>query len=136
VPDLPADHEAVCGPPAGSEERARLDLDAALEVWRNRFTDVPVDTRLLLAAPATAVLRESAGAALTVVGSRARRVVRTSLVGSVSRTVVQQARCPVVVVPIGTADRSGHALRDGRGVGVVTDSASARAARQRRTPWG
>src|SRR4051812_38571928 len=49
------------------------------------------------------------GAALVVVGSRARRPVRTRLFGSVSRTVVQRAHSPVVVV------RADGAVRPGRG---------------------
>jgi len=96
-PDVGADHEAVYGPSAASKEGARLVLDEALEVWRSRFPDVPVETRLLAVDPAAALIRESEGAALTVVGSWSRGTVRTALFGSVSRDVAQQARCPVMV---------------------------------------
>jgi hypothetical protein len=104
-------------------------------VWRDRFPDVPVESRLFLADPAAALLRESDGAALTVVGSRARWTVRTTLFGSVGRTVVRQARCPVVVVPTGKAEQHGNAAHDRRGTVAITDPAGTAPARQRRTPW-
>jgi nucleotide-binding universal stress UspA family protein len=102
-PDVPADHEGVCGPAAVAEERAGRVLDEALAAWRRRFADVPVETRLLAADPAAALIRESEGAALAVVGSRDRRRLGT-LLGSVGRDVVQRARCPVVVVRTATVE--------------------------------
>ncbi|WP_369134012.1 universal stress protein [Modestobacter sp. I12A-02662] len=118
-PDVPADHEAVCGPAAAAEERARLVVDEALAGWRSRFADVVVETRLPVDDPAAALVRESAGASLTVVGSRPRTRVGTALVGSVSRSVARRARCPVVVVRTATAERPGVAVDD----------------RRRRAPW-
>jgi nucleotide-binding universal stress UspA family protein len=58
TPDVPADHEAVCGPATAAEARAGLILDQALEPWRSRFTDVPVVTRLVVAEPAAALIRD------------------------------------------------------------------------------
>jgi nucleotide-binding universal stress UspA family protein len=113
-PDVPADHEAVCGPATAAEERARLVLDEVLAGWRSRFAGVPVEIRLPVAEPAAALVHESAGASLTVVGSPARRAVRAPLVGSVSRRVARQARCPVVVVRTGTAEQPEVAARDRR----------------------
>jgi nucleotide-binding universal stress UspA family protein len=102
TPDGPADHEGVCGPVAASEARAHECLDQALAPWRNRFADVPVGTWLTTADPAAALIRESCGAALVVVGSRARGP-GGRIFSSVGRSVARRARCPVVVVGTGTA---------------------------------
>ena len=103
TPDLPADHEAVCGSVASSEARADELLHETLEPWQSRFADVPVVTRLSIGNPAAVLIRESEGAALAVVGSGARGAARRRLFGSVSRSVAQRARCPVVVVRTSTA---------------------------------
>jgi nucleotide-binding universal stress UspA family protein len=133
--DVPADHEAVCGPPTAAEARASRILDQALEPWRNRFADVPVETRLLAAEPAAALIRESEGAALIVVGSRAHGAVRATLFGSVSRSVAQRARCPVVVVRTARATGVEH-VHSGRRTAVpLIDPAGVNPVRRRRTPW-
>jgi nucleotide-binding universal stress UspA family protein len=100
--DSPADHEGVCAPAALSKAAAEELLARALQPWLSRFAGVPVLTRLSLGDPAAVVIRESEGAALVVVGSRARGPI-SRLIGSVSRRVAQRARCPVVVVRTGEA---------------------------------
>jgi nucleotide-binding universal stress UspA family protein len=135
TPDLPADHEAVCGPPTAAEARASLILDQALEPWRSRFADVPVERRLLAAEPAAALIRESEGAALIVVGSRAHGAARATLFGSVSRRVAERARCPVVVVRTARATGAEH-VHPGRRTAVpLMDPAGVKPIRSRRTPW-
>jgi nucleotide-binding universal stress UspA family protein len=135
TPDVPADHEAVCCPATEAEAGASLALDLALEPWRSLFPDVPVETRLVITEPAVALIRESEGAALVVVGSRAHGTVRGMLFGSVSRGVTQRARCPVVVV------RSSEAVGDQglhpnlRTAVHLADPTEPRPARRRRTPW-
>lgn len=101
TPEVPSGRAAV-GRPASASERADLRLDRALEPWRNRFADVPVQTRLSVGEPAEALIRESRGAALAVVGSGRRRWGGGSR-ASVSRVVAQGAGCPVVVVRPGEA---------------------------------
>jgi nucleotide-binding universal stress UspA family protein len=133
--DVPADHEAVCGPATAAEARASLILDQALEPWRSRFADVPVETRLLGAEPAAALIRESEGAALIVVGSRALGAARAALFGSVSRNVVQRARCPAVVVRTGKATGDKHVQTSRRTAVPLMDPAGAKPVRRRRTPW-
>jgi nucleotide-binding universal stress UspA family protein len=96
--DLPADAEAACGQPTATEAHARATLDRVLEYWGHRFVDVHVEQKVLPGDPATALIAESVGAALVVVGSRGRGRMRTWLLGSVGRTVVQRAHSPVVVV--------------------------------------
>ena len=132
TPDVPADHEAVCGSVAASEARADEILHRALEPWRGRFRDVPVATRLPIADPAAVLNRESEGAALVVVGSRGRR---GRPFGSVSRSVAQRARCPVVVVRHGTATVDEHD-EPGRSSAVPgVDPIGSEPVNRRRTPW-
>ena len=135
-PDVPADHEAVCGAAAAAEERARRVLDEALEMWRSRFPHVPVETRLLAADPAAALIRESEGACLTVIGCRGLGTVRSAFSGSVSRQVVRRAPCPVVVVRTGRAAGLSNVGRDLGRSGLPADPRGTRQVRQRRTPWG
>jgi nucleotide-binding universal stress UspA family protein len=135
TPEVSADHEAVCGPATEAEAGASLALDLALEPWRSLFPDVPVETRLVVTEPAAALIRESEGAALVVVGSRAQGAARAMLFGSVSRGVTERARCPVVVVRSRemVVDRGMHPVL--RTAVPLTDPTKARAARRRRTPW-
>ncbi|MFC4949874.1 universal stress protein [Pseudonocardia sp. GCM10023141] len=117
TPDLPADLEAVSGSAAAAADEGRAALEQALASWQARFGDVAVSLALRHADPAHAVIGESAGAALLVVGARERRGLRRTLLGSVSRTVLQQAGCPVVIVQNGhgTAPGPTPAARHGAG---------------------
>jgi nucleotide-binding universal stress UspA family protein len=116
--DLPADTEGACEHPAATEASARTALNRLLEYWGKRFADVPVEPKLLPGDPATALIAESVGAALVVVGSRGRGPVRTRLLGSVGRTLVRRARGPVVVVgrdgatPVGRGPGARRPLTD------------------------
>lgn len=87
---------------------------------RDLLADGHPDVRLVEGSPARAVLEEAdrEGAELLVVGSRGRGPVRSGLLGSVSRELVSNARCPVVVVP--TGDRwAGQELADHADASVV-----------------
>jgi len=98
TPDLPADHEAVSAPVSCSEAVARRVLDQILSRWQNGFPDIRVEPRLVCDDPAAALIRESEGAALLVLGTRGRGSARAKLFGSVSRSVIARTRCPTVVV--------------------------------------
>ena len=64
----------------------------------------PGDTsRVLSGDPAAELTKASAGLDLLVLGSRGRGRVKAALLGSVSGAVTHSARCPVVVVPRGSA---------------------------------
>jgi nucleotide-binding universal stress UspA family protein len=91
----PADVDRFVDDAAARERRV---LDEALEGWRGKFPDVSVVPKLVRADPGQALVAESAGAALVVVGSRGRRGVLGMFAGSVSRTVLRRAHRPVAVV--------------------------------------
>ena len=135
TPDVPADHEAVCGPATEAEADASQALDLVLEPWRRLFPDVPVEIKLVVTEPAAALIRESEGAALVVVGSRAHGAARAMLFGSVTRGVAQRARCPVVVVGSHEAVEEQGIRPDLRTAVHLTDPTEAHAAERRRTPW-
>jgi nucleotide-binding universal stress UspA family protein len=78
-----------------------VTIDALVAPWANRFADVPVSRVVVRDRPADALLTAAEGAALLVVGSRGRGGFTGLLLGSVSRHVLQHARCPVAVVRAG-----------------------------------
>lgn len=65
--------------------------------YPEKYPDVPVTPRLVDGTPVTALLKESETAAHLVLGSRKARAVRR-YIGSVSRSVLERAHCPVTVV--------------------------------------
>lgn len=72
-----------------------------LEAARAQVGDaVPVEAQLLEGPPASAILRVAEGehCDIIVVGSRGRGQLTGLLLGSVSSTVAQHARCPVLIV--------------------------------------
>ncbi len=70
---------------------------------RARASGVTVLTWLVEGSPAGALAEISANAAMLVVGSHGHGSVRSSLLGSVSKGLVSQAHCPVVIIPPGLA---------------------------------
>jgi nucleotide-binding universal stress UspA family protein len=77
-------------------ERAMLSADLAPQ--RERYPDVEVVAKTVLANAAAALVEESAGAELLVVGSHGRGGLDGLLLGSVSHAVLHHAHCPVAVV--------------------------------------
>jgi nucleotide-binding universal stress UspA family protein len=82
------------------ETDATRELEASVSslVERHRDGNVHVRSHLYEASPVDALLEEGNDADLIVVGCRGRGGLRSRLLGSVSRTTVQQAPCPVAVV--------------------------------------
>ena len=79
-------------------------LDLALTGWRVKFPGVDFVPRLVHDPPGPALVAESAGAALVVVGCRGRGRLGRRLFGSVSQTVLCMAHSPIMVVrPVGHA---------------------------------
>ena len=88
-------------PPA--PERAERWLAEALAGWQEKFPDVHSVHAVVRGHPVEALVLESNGAELLVVGGRSRHARVGSLLGSVSQGVLHHARCPVAVVhPRGT----------------------------------
>jgi nucleotide-binding universal stress UspA family protein len=98
TPDPPADFETIPGSSRTAEGAARRALEQALTRWREEFPTVPVITKLVCADPVDALIATSSGAALLVVGSARRGPLRRMIVGSITRTVLREARCPVAIV--------------------------------------
>nr|MDT0657694.1 universal stress protein [Micromonospora sp. DSM 115978] len=66
--------------------------------WRTRYPEVTIRARLVRGRPARALVEESAGAALMVVGARGRGGFSGLVTGSVSQAMLHHAACPVAVV--------------------------------------
>jgi nucleotide-binding universal stress UspA family protein len=126
--DVPADLEGACGSAAAAESRAADGLEEVLEPWRRRFPAVPVQRRLPCAELEPALIVESRGAALLVVGRGERRSGPGSGSGAVSR-IAQRADAPVAVVPAGAA-------RSPAGEGAGRRATRSDRSPGRRTPWG
>jgi nucleotide-binding universal stress UspA family protein len=82
------------------EMTAVKELQSSLESLGPRLTDGSVNIRpkLCEGAPTAALMTEARDADLVVVGSRGRGGLRSLLLGSVSRTMLHKALCPVAVV--------------------------------------
>jgi nucleotide-binding universal stress UspA family protein len=78
-------------------EKAEEVLDAVIAAVDT--AGVEIERKLSTGSPAQALIHESKGAALLVVGSRGRGGFTGLLLGSVGQQVAQHARCPVVIVP-------------------------------------
>ncbi|MEV5646708.1 universal stress protein [Nocardia sp. NPDC052254] len=83
------------------EMRERALLAERLAGWQEKYPQVPVSRRVDLTDPVAVLLDSSKAAQLLVVGSHGRGGVRAWL-GSTSRSLVQHAWCPVLVVRPGT----------------------------------
>jgi nucleotide-binding universal stress UspA family protein len=96
--------------PDGEDRRdyeTRLLTDA-LAGYVDKYHDVPVHRKIMVGRPSAVLVAESAGAALTVVGSRGRGGFAGLLLGSTSQTVLQHATGPVAIVRA-RSTRPGHA---------------------------
>ena len=73
-------------------------LAERLAGWTEKYPDVPVRRLVARDRPGRALVEESGGAQLVVVGSRGRGGFRGLLLGSVSQALLHHAHCPVAVV--------------------------------------
>jgi nucleotide-binding universal stress UspA family protein len=89
--DLPGHVEA-------EQAAASADLDAATATALGAEPAIEIEKRLVEGDAREALVSESEGADLVVVGSHGRSGIKAALLGSVSRHVVERAACPVVVV--------------------------------------
>lgn len=86
---------------------AALVLEEAVTQCRDRGR-CDVSGRLVNGAAAKAIVEESDGADLVVVGSRGRGGFRSLLFGSTAHTVAEHAVCPVVIVRAVTPELPNH----------------------------
>ncbi|MEC3982600.1 universal stress protein [Amycolatopsis sp. H20-H5] len=85
---------------AGTPTAMRLhEVEACVVAWSAKYPDVVVDLRVVKdMAPARALLAQTAGAQLLVVGSRGRGQLETVIRGSSGASLLYRASCPVAIV--------------------------------------
>ena len=106
VPPQPIGDPGMLAVPAGDlpgqldaeSDAARVTLDEAVGEVLGAEPGIEVERKLVEGDAGEALVAESAGAELVVVGSHGRSGFRAALLGSVSRYVVDHSSCPVVVV--------------------------------------
>lgn len=86
------------------EAGEREVLSERLAGWAEQYPDVAVKRVVSQDRPAHALLEQAARAQLLVVGSRGRGRLPALVLGSVSHSVLNRARCPVAVVRAETAE--------------------------------
>ncbi|MFE3825647.1 universal stress protein [Streptomyces sp. NPDC059092] len=79
--------------------RAQHELTRTLRLWRDRFPEVRVVESVRMESPARALVRDTAGTGLLVVGRRKKRSALSPRIGHVLSVAVHHAPCPVAVVP-------------------------------------
>jgi nucleotide-binding universal stress UspA family protein len=80
------------------EDEEQVLLAESLAGYQERYPDVPVRRVLAQGNAAAALVHESLGAELLVVGSRGRGGFAGLVLGSVSHAAIQHAGCPVAVI--------------------------------------
>ena len=111
IPPQPIGDPGMLAVPAGDlpgqleaeSDAARVALDDAVDTVLGAETGIEVERKLVERDAGEALVAESADADLVVVGSHGRSGFRAALLGSVSRHVVDHAKCPVVVVKQSTS---------------------------------
>ncbi|HXV91708.1 MAG TPA: universal stress protein [Pseudonocardia sp.] len=74
-------------------------LAERLAGWAEKYPDVTVRRVVTRHRPARALIEQSAGSRLVVVGSRGRGGLRGLVLGSVGHALLHHAACPVAIVP-------------------------------------
>jgi nucleotide-binding universal stress UspA family protein len=88
----------LAGQLSAESDAATTALQDAVDAVLGPSPSVEVDQRLVEEDAGEALVAEGAEADLIVVGSHGRSGLKAALLGSVSRHVVDHAKCPVVVV--------------------------------------
>jgi nucleotide-binding universal stress UspA family protein len=94
-------------------QRVRVEIEERLQQVAAPIRDeLPVRTEIASGGTNAALIRQSQDVDLLVLGSRGYGPMQRVLLGSVSRAVVNNAHCPVMVVPRGIAALKEKALAD------------------------
>lgn len=80
-------------------QEAATELEADAAALRSQYPGLAVTSEVVLEDPVSALLEHTRTAQLTVLGTRGHGRVASTLLGSVSRAVLQRAEGPVMVVP-------------------------------------
>ncbi len=80
------------------ETEERRVLAARVAGWSANYPQLEVRCLINRDRPANTLVELSAGAQLVVVGTRGRKGLTATLLGSVSRALIQHAQCPIAVV--------------------------------------
>ncbi|MCC3331429.1 universal stress protein [Nocardia abscessus] len=83
--------------PSTAQDRAEVLLEESLAGFTDKYPDVRVDRVVVEGRPAQRLLEASRTAQLVVLGSRGRGGVAGAALGSVSQTVLQSSRIPVLI---------------------------------------
>ncbi len=98
-PAMAVSYPGLVAPIEAMEKAAEKLVDAELEVAAQHAPGVAIRAQPVCAGAALALIEESSGASLVVVGSRGRGGFIGRMLGSTAQQVLQHARCPAVVVP-------------------------------------
>ncbi|MCE5291951.1 MAG: universal stress protein [Nocardiaceae bacterium] len=90
-------HELLT-PPAEFQKCEGAAIAELLAPWREKYPDVQVSIKVYLDGPREHLLRWSQRAQLVVIGARGRGGLDGLSLGSTTTALIQQARCPVMVV--------------------------------------
>lgn len=112
-PGLLARQHHDADPAEDVHARERLGAVAAFQqAVADAAPDLETDLDVLVQDPADALVAAARHVDMLVMGSRAYGPKRAVLLGSVSRRVMEQATCPVLIVPRGAAEGTASLLAD------------------------
>jgi nucleotide-binding universal stress UspA family protein len=99
---LDGGYEDLVGATAAEEWRVQQleSLAQVLQQVRVRHPDVPVEPEVRYARPGDVLVEHSAQSDLLVLGRHSHHRPLPDRLGSVARTLIREARCPVMVVPV------------------------------------
>ncbi|MDA0172531.1 universal stress protein [Solirubrobacter taibaiensis] len=110
---LMAEHRREVGTDAKLASRVRYDLETQTKARVTELAgDLPATVDVITDEPVRALVAASAHVDLLVMGSRALGTRRAVILGSVSRKVIDESSCPVIVIPRDTTAKRDELLAD------------------------
>ena len=96
---LPGPDRAPFSDPEAVRREATARFEHAVRPWQYDFPDIPVEAEFVVDTPRRALINAAQGASLLVVGDRGIGSAPQMLLGPVTQAALQEAPCPVAVVP-------------------------------------